>query len=76
MPHSDTHPEAERVRLETLRKMSGEERVKIVFQMSNFMRKMAVSRIRAEHPEWTEWEVKRELLRLAFLPAPLPPGLS
>ena len=27
-----------------------------------------------EHPEWTEAQVARELLRLAFLPAPLPVG--
>jgi len=55
--------------------MSGEQRVNRVFQMSNFMRTLAVSRIRAEHPDWSEWQVKRELLRLAFLPEPLPSGL-
>jgi hypothetical protein len=75
MSHTDTHPDAARVQREIIRNMTGEQRVKIVFQMSNFMRSMAISRIRAEHPDWTEWQIKRELLRLAFLPEPLPPGL-
>lgn len=74
MSHSDTHPDAARIRSEILRNMSGEQRVKLVFQMSNFMRKMAISRIRSEHPDWTESQVKRELLRLSFLPDPLPAG--
>jgi len=55
--------------------MTGEQRIKIAFKLTDFMRRMALSRIRSEHPEWTEWEVKRELLRIAFLPKPLPPGL-
>jgi hypothetical protein len=75
MPHGDTHPEAARVQAELLRGMTGEQRVKRIFQMSNLMRRTAVARIRSEHPDWSEWEVKRELLRLAFLPDPLPPGL-
>jgi hypothetical protein len=76
MSHGDTHPEAARVQAELLRGMTGEQRVKRVFQMSNLMRRIAVARIRSEHPEWSEWEIKRELLRLAFLPDPLPPGLE
>lgn len=75
MVPGDTHPEAARIQADLVRKLSGEQRVKRVFQLSNFMRRMAVARIRAEHPEWSEWEVKRELLRLAFFPEPLPPGL-
>jgi hypothetical protein len=55
--------------------MTGEQRMKIAFKLTDFMRRASLSRIRAEHPEWTDWQVKRELLRIAFLPAPLPPGL-
>jgi hypothetical protein len=43
--------------------------------MSLFARELAKEGVRRDHPEWTEAQVARELLRLAFLPAPLPVGL-
>jgi len=43
--------------------------------MSRFPRELACERIQQEHPEWPEALVTRELLRLAFLPAPLPARL-
>jgi len=52
--------------------MSGEQRLLLAFEMSMFARELASAGIRQEHPEWSETEVARELLRLAFLPAPLP----
>lgn len=75
MRQSDTSPEAARIQLDILRKMTGEQRIKIAFDLTDFLRRMALSRIRAENPEWSDWQVKRELLRIAFLPEPLPPGL-
>jgi hypothetical protein len=72
---SDTTPEVERLRIELLKQMTGEQRVAIAFKLTNFTRRAAVSRIRAEHPDWTDAQVKRELLRIAFLPHPLPEGL-
>jgi hypothetical protein len=74
--HSDTSPDAEAFQIELFRRMTGEERIKRALRLTDFMRRATVSRIREEHPEWTEWEIKRELLRLAFLPNPLPPGFS
>lgn len=56
---------------EILRAMSGERRL-LAFEMSLFARGLAKERIRREHPEWSEASVARELLRLAFFPAPLP----
>ena len=73
--HGDTTPDVEKIRLERLRSMTGEERIAITFQLTNLMRRAAAGRIRAENPDWTEAQIKRELLRIAFLPAPLPPGL-
>jgi len=32
------------------------------------------AKIREEHPEWSRAQVARELLRLEFLPEPLPKG--
>ena len=75
MPIRDTSPDAEEVQLAIFRKMTGEQRLKLALEMSDFARELSLSRIRAEHPEWSDWEVKRELLRLDFLPDALPPGL-
>ena len=56
--------------------MSGEQRLLLAFEMSLFARELARAGIRQEHPEWSDTEVARELLRLAFLPAPLPTWLD
>jgi len=56
--------------------MSGEQRLLLALEMSLFAGELAKAGIRQDHPEWTNAQVRRELLRLAFLPAPLPPGLK
>ena len=75
MSFSDTSPEAAEVQLNVFRRMSGEQRLNLALEMSDFARGLSLSRIRSEHPEWSEWEIRRELLRLDFLPRPLPAGL-
>jgi hypothetical protein len=72
MPHTDTSPAAQALQLEIQRRMSGEQRMLLAFEMSLFARDLAKAGIRREHPEWPEARVARELLRLAFFPAPLP----
>jgi hypothetical protein len=72
MPHTDTSPAAQALQLEIQRRMSGEQRMLLAFEMSLFARDLAKAGIRHEHPEWSEARVARELLRLAFFPAPLP----
>ena len=72
MPYTDTSPAAQAVQLEILRAMSGEQRLLLAFEMSEFARELAKEGIRREHPDWSEELVARELLRLAFFPAPLP----
>jgi len=72
MPHTDTSPAAQAVQLEIQRAMSGEQRILLAFEMSLFARELAKAGIRREHPDWPEARVARELLRLAFFPAPLP----
>jgi hypothetical protein len=52
--------------------MSGEQRLLLAFEMSLFARELNRERIHSEHPEWSEKQVARELLRMAFFPAPLP----
>jgi len=69
---TDTSHAAEVVQLQIQRSMSGEQRLLLAFEMSLFARELAKEGIRREHPEWAEARVARELLRLAFFPAPLP----
>lgn len=70
---TDTSPSAQAIQLRVQRAMTGEQRLVLAFEMSLFARELARERIRREHPDWSETCVARELLRLAFLPAPLPP---
>jgi hypothetical protein len=70
--YADTTPAAQAVQLEILRAMSGEQRILLAFEMSEFARELAKEGFRREHPEWPEARVTRELLRLAFFPEPLP----
>ena len=59
-----------------VRVQSGEQRLLVAYEMSLFARELSRERIRHEHPEWPETRIARELLRLAFLPAPLPACLN
>jgi hypothetical protein len=72
MRYTDTSPAAQVVQLEILRAMSGEQRLLLAFEMSLFARELAREGVRREHPEWPEALVTRDLLKLAFFPAPLP----
>jgi hypothetical protein len=56
--------------------MSGEQRLLLAFDMSLFARELSRTGIRQEHPEWSEAQVERELIRLAFRPEPLPSWLE
>jgi hypothetical protein len=72
--HTDTSPEAQALQLQLQRDMTGEQRLELAFEMSLFARELCRARIQQEHPDWPEDRVARELLRLAFLPNPLPAG--
>jgi hypothetical protein len=76
MSISDTSPKALEIQLQIHRSFSGEQRILIALEMCLFARELARERILSEHPDWDEWQVKRELLRIAFLPQPLPAGLQ
>lgn len=72
---SDTSAEAARVQIEAQRRLGEEGRLRTAFDMSMTARALAAAGIRRDHPEWDDARVKRELLRIAFAPAELPPGL-
>jgi hypothetical protein len=75
MAMTDTRPEARAKQDEILRAMSGEQRMTLAYEMSMFVRELMKEGIRRDHPEWTETQIARELLRRAFFPAPLPAWL-
>ncbi len=56
--------------------MTGEQRMELAYEMSMFVREIARAGIQRDHPEWTEPEITRELLRRAFFPEPLPDWLD
>jgi hypothetical protein len=72
VPITDTSPLAQGVQLQIQRAMPGEQRLLMALEMSLFARELAKEQIRRDHPEWPETHITRELVRLAFLPAPLP----
>jgi len=71
---SDTTPNAKAVQLEIHRSMTGEQRLILAFEMCEFARELNRARLRREHPEWSEAQINREIIRLAFHPQPLPAG--
>lgn len=76
MAISDTSPKAREIQLNIHRAMSGEQRILIALEMSLFARELARERLRSEHLDWDDRQIERELLRIAFLPRPLPAGLK
>jgi hypothetical protein len=72
---SDTSPAAQALQLKIQSAMSGEQRITLAYEMSMFVRELMSEGIRRDHPDWTEAQIARELLRRAFFPAPLPAWL-
>jgi len=75
VPYTDTSVSARVIQLKIQRAMGGEQRLLLAFEMSLFARDLATARIRQEHPDWPDTQVKLELIRLAFLPGAMPPQL-
>ncbi|PYX93474.1 MAG: hypothetical protein DMG67_04080 [Acidobacteria bacterium] len=72
---TDTTAQAHALQFQIQQAMTEEQRLLMALEMSLFARELARAGIQQEHPEWPQDEVSRELLRLAFFPAPLPAGL-
>jgi hypothetical protein len=74
MPLRDTDPKIEAMQRQIERAMTGEQRIQEALEMSVFAREFAKAKVRTDHPEWSEAQVAREVLRLEFLPEPMPAG--
>ena len=72
MAISDTSPEIEAMQIEIRRSMSASKRLKLACEISDLAHEFRRAGIKRKHPDWSEREVTIELLRLAFLPNPLP----
>jgi hypothetical protein len=72
---SDTTRAAKHVQLAIQRKIPGEQRLIMALEMSLFVRDLNRAGIRSDHPDWSNAQVERELLRFAFLPGTLPANL-
>lgn len=71
----DTGQTAAAIQVEVLRSLAGSERFFLAFQLSLAAREMALARLSRQHPDWSEAELKRELVRYAFHPGRIPPRL-
>jgi Rv0078B-related antitoxin len=57
--------------LDRLRQLTPERRLRMALEMSEFVREFAKSRLRREHPDWTDAQLMRELtLEMHGLPVP------
>ena len=63
VPITDTSPEAHAIQLRIQQAMTGEQRMLLAYEMSLFARELARAGIWRDHPEWSEVQVARELLR-------------
>ena len=71
---TDTTPEAAAIQVKVLQGLSGSKRLAMALDMSLFVRELALSQLRRQHPEWSERKLRLELLR--YLYPSLPHSLS
>ena len=64
MPISDTDPKAHAVQMNAYRRMTGAQRSATMFHLNEMARNIAAAGIRARHPDYSEKQVGRALLRL------------
>jgi len=70
----DTTPEAEQVLLAAIRQMGPAARLRRAFEFSEWVRDLALSRLRERHPDRTDLELMELMLGRRLIPAsPRPP---
>ena len=73
-PGTDTAPSAAAIQFQVLRRLPPTRRLALAIEMSLAARALLTARLRAEHSDWSEAELRRECLRLASAEAaPSPP---
>lgn len=62
----DTSPEAAALIEQAYREIGIEGRLRIALELSDFVHAMALAGIRERHPEYTEDQVRRELVAILY----------
>lgn len=75
-PLTDTSAIAAQVQLRVLRALPAPRRLALAIEMSTTARAFAAARLREQHPDWSESQITRGLLRLTVPIADMPPILS
>jgi hypothetical protein len=60
---ADTSPDAHRKQIEILRKLSPEQLALISLELSDNVRQIVIAGIKKQHPDFTDKQIRRELLR-------------
>ena len=63
----DTSQAAQTLQVSIHRRLTGAQRLQLALDMSELARELCLTRLRRSHPEWTDRDLKRELLRYTFL---------
>jgi hypothetical protein len=71
----DTTSAAAAAQAQAQRQLGGPGRLRLAFEMSVLARELTLAGLRRSHPDWSPGQLRRELLRLCFLPGKLPPPL-
>jgi len=71
----DTTEDADARQREIVRRLGGPSRLLLALDMSLAARAFTLARLRRRHPEYSERELNKALLRLAFAANDLPPPL-
>jgi hypothetical protein len=71
----DTTAEAETSQREIHRRLGGPARLRLGLDMSLAARALTMARLRRRHPDYSELDLKKALLRQAFTTDNLPPPL-
>ena len=72
----DTDPQAHRIQMEVLRRMTGPQRLAVALEMSDLARAFSLAGLRGRRPGASERDLLVELARLSFWPEQPPDGLK
>jgi hypothetical protein len=62
----DTNPKAFNEQIKRLRQMTGEQRLRIAHDLSAMTRRLMVSRLQTEHPDWGAEQLRAEMRRILY----------
>jgi hypothetical protein len=62
----DTSAKVFNEQIERLRRMTGEQRLRIARDLTEMTRRLMLTRLRTEHPDWGTEELRREMRRILY----------